>query len=171
MCSPSGLCATLAAMANARDVISIYLSNLVFLPPSAGAPRPRLRPQFTVPAAVSWRSPLPRLRHGKLPFLPPSAGSPPLQRLRHRSRAGRHCSTARHSLPGPGSPGRGPQAGPERQGPWLPAAGRPPSRGRSAPSTSSACGPPSRPPPRPSCPPGPTSHVRLCCLSRKARLG
>ena len=25
MCSPSGLCATLAAMANARDVISIYL--------------------------------------------------------------------------------------------------------------------------------------------------
>ena len=27
MCSPSGLCATLAAMANARDVISIYLSH------------------------------------------------------------------------------------------------------------------------------------------------
>ena len=26
ICSPSGLCATLAAMANARDVISIYLS-------------------------------------------------------------------------------------------------------------------------------------------------
>ena len=26
MCSPSGLCATLAAMADARDVISIYLS-------------------------------------------------------------------------------------------------------------------------------------------------
>ena len=27
MCSPSGLCATWAAMANARDVISIYLSG------------------------------------------------------------------------------------------------------------------------------------------------
>ena len=27
LCSPSGLCATLAAIANARDVISIYLSG------------------------------------------------------------------------------------------------------------------------------------------------
>ena len=27
ICSPSGLCATLAAMANARDVISIYLPS------------------------------------------------------------------------------------------------------------------------------------------------
>ena len=31
MCSPSGLCATLAAMANARDVISIYLLHTLAL--------------------------------------------------------------------------------------------------------------------------------------------
>ena len=102
LCSPAGLCATLAAVANARDVISIYLSpgmswqrgvipclplspapqHLFCFFPTAAPPRARLRPHHSLSITAS-PAPPPVSRR-----TPPPPRRPLLQRRGRAPRAG-----------------------------------------------------------------------------------